>query len=71
MAKAVGIDLGTTNSVVAATMEGGQYFSASSASANVLTPTTSMPSGANFGQFARGRMARRKPCFAPPDRAPW
>ena len=39
MAKAVGIDLGTTNSVVAATMEGGQAEVIPNAEGSRTTPS--------------------------------
>ena len=41
MAKAVGIDLGTTNSVVAATMEGGQAEVIPNAEGARVTPSVS------------------------------
>src|SRR6202020_1843973 len=57
MAKAVGIDLGTTNSVVAATMEGGQAEVIPNAEGGRVTP--SVVAFTEDGQRLVGQVARR------------
>ncbi|HEY1518344.1 MAG TPA: molecular chaperone DnaK, partial [Solirubrobacteraceae bacterium] len=58
MAKAVGIDLGTTNSVVAATMEGGQAEVIPNAEGGRVTP--SVVAFTEDGQRLVGQVARRQ-----------
>ncbi|MEA2209676.1 MAG: molecular chaperone DnaK [Solirubrobacteraceae bacterium] len=63
MAKAVGIDLGTTNSVVAATMEGGQAEVIPNAEGGRLTP--SVVAFTEDGQRLVGQVARRQAILNP------
>jgi molecular chaperone DnaK len=63
MAKAVGIDLGTTNSVVAATMEGGQAEVIPSAEGARTTP--SVVAFTEEGQRLVGQVARRQAILNP------
>src|ERR1700738_4688662 len=58
MAKAVGIDLGTTNSVVAATMEGGQAEVIPNAEGARVTP--SVVAFTEDGQRLVGQVAKRQ-----------
>src|ERR1700733_5354573 len=58
MAKAVGIDLGTTNSVVAATMEGGQAEVIPNAEGQRTTP--SVVAFTDDGQRLVGQVAKRQ-----------
>ncbi|MDX6484438.1 MAG: molecular chaperone DnaK, partial [Gaiellaceae bacterium] len=58
MAKAVGIDLGTTNSVVAATMEGGQAEVIPNAEGQRTTP--SVVAFSEDGQRLVGQVAKRQ-----------
>src|ERR1700754_3534692 len=58
MAKAVGIDLGTANSVVAATMEGGQAEVIPNAEGGRVTP--SVVAFTEDGQRLVGQVARRQ-----------
>ena len=58
MAKAVGIDLGTTNSVVAATMEGGQPEVIANAEGARVTP--SVVAFTDDGQRLVGQVAKRQ-----------
>jgi len=63
MAKAVGIDLGTTNSVVAATMEGGQAEVVPNAEGNRTTP--SVVAFTDDGQRLVGQVAKRQAILNP------
>src|SRR6201992_2080344 len=63
MAKAVGIDLGTTNSVVAATMEGGQAEVMPNAQGGRVTP--SVVAFTPDGQRLVGQVARRQAILNP------
>src|SRR6201992_603757 len=63
MAKAVGIDLGTTNSVVAATMEGGQAEVMPNAQGGRVTP--SVVAFTEDGQRLVGQVARRQAVLNP------
>src|SRR4051794_1816842 len=63
MAKAVGIDLGTTNSVVAATMEGGQAEVIPNAEGQRTTP--SVVAFTEDGQRLVGQVARRQAILNP------
>ncbi len=63
MAKAVGIDLGTTNSVVAATLEGGQAEVIPNAEGNRLTP--SVVAFTDDGQRLVGQVAKRQAILNP------
>src|SRR3982074_3687216 len=63
MAKAVGIDLGTTNSVVAATMEGGQAEVISNAEGSRTTPSVVALTG--DGQRLVGQVAKRQAILNP------
>jgi molecular chaperone DnaK len=63
MAKAVGIDLGTTNSVVAATMEGGQAEVLPNAEGGRITP--SVVAFTEDGQRLVGQVARRQAILNP------
>jgi molecular chaperone DnaK len=63
MAKAVGIDLGTTNSVVAATMEGGQAEVIPNAEGGRTTP--SVVAFTEDGQRLVGQVARRQAILNP------
>src|SRR6201999_4023954 len=63
MAKAVGIDLGTTNSVVAATMEGGQAEVIPNADGARVTP--SVVAFTDDGQRLVGQVARRQAILNP------
>jgi molecular chaperone DnaK len=63
MAKAVGIDLGTTNSVVAATMEGGQAEVIPNAEGARTTP--SVVAFTDDGQRIVGQVARRQAILNP------
>src|SRR3954471_13813661 len=63
MAKAVGIDLGTTNSVVAATMEGGQAEGITNAEGGRITP--SVVAFTEDGQRLVGQVARRQAILNP------
>src|SRR6201994_1926785 len=63
MAKAVGIDLGTTNSVVAATMEGGQAEVIPNAEGGRVTP--SVVAFTDDGQRLVGQVARRQAILNP------
>jgi molecular chaperone DnaK len=63
MAKAVGIDLGTTNSVVAATMEGGQAEVIPNAEGARTTP--SVVAFTDDGQRLVGQVARRQAILNP------
>jgi molecular chaperone DnaK len=63
MAKAVGIDLGTTNSVVAATMEGGQAEVIPNAEGARVTP--SVVAFTDDGQRLVGQVARRQAILNP------
>jgi molecular chaperone DnaK len=63
MAKAVGIDLGTTNSVVAATMEGGQAEVVPNAEGGRVTP--SVVAFTDDGQRLVGQVARRQAILNP------
>src|SRR5918998_4104648 len=63
MAKAVGIDLGTTNSVVAATMEGGQAEVIPNAEGTRTTP--SVVAFTDDGQRLVGQVARRQAILNP------
>src|SRR6201996_915530 len=63
MAKAVGIDLGTTNSVVAATMEGGQAEIIPNAEGGRVTP--SVVAFTEDGQRLVGQVARRQAILNP------
>jgi molecular chaperone DnaK len=63
MAKAVGIDLGTTNSVVAATMEGGQVEVIPNAEGGRVTP--SVVAFTEDGQRLVGQVARRQSILNP------
>jgi molecular chaperone DnaK len=63
MAKAVGIDLGTTNSVVAATMEGGQAEVIPNAEGARVTP--SVVAFTEDGQRLVGQVARRQAILNP------
>jgi molecular chaperone DnaK len=63
MAKAVGIDLGTTNSVVAATMEGGRAEVIPNAEGSRLTP--SVVAFTEDGQRLVGQVARRQAILNP------
>jgi molecular chaperone DnaK len=63
MAKAVGIDLGTTNSVVAATMEGGQAEVIPNAEGARLTP--SAVAFTEDGQRLVGQVAKRQAILNP------
>jgi molecular chaperone DnaK len=63
MAKAVGIDLGTTNSVVAATMEGGQAEVIPNAEGGRITP--SVVAFTEDGQRLVGQVARRQAILNP------
>ena len=63
MAKAVGIDLGTTNSVVAATMEGGQAEVIPNAEGGRVTP--SVVAFTEDGQRLVGQVARRQAILNP------
>src|SRR5882672_111347 len=63
MAKAVGIDLGTTNSVVAATMEGGQAEVIPNAEGSRVTP--SVVAFTEDGQRLVGQVARRQAIINP------
>jgi molecular chaperone DnaK len=63
MAKAVGIDLGTTNSVVAATMEGGQAEVIPNAEGQRTTP--SVVAFTEDGQRIVGQVARRQAILNP------
>jgi molecular chaperone DnaK len=63
MAKAVGIDLGTTNSVVAATMEGGQAEVIPSAEGSRTTP--SVVAFTEDGERLVGQVAKRQAILNP------
>jgi molecular chaperone DnaK len=63
MARAVGIDLGTTNSVVAATMEGGQVEVIPNAEGGRVTP--SVVAFTEDGQRLVGQVARRQAILNP------
>jgi molecular chaperone DnaK len=63
MAKAVGIDLGTTNSVVAATMEGGQAEVIPNAEGGRITP--SVVAFTEDGQRLVGQVAKRQAILNP------
>jgi molecular chaperone DnaK len=63
MAKAVGIDLGTTNSVVAATVEGGQVEVIPNAEGGRTTP--SVVAFTDDGQRLVGQVARRQAILNP------
>jgi molecular chaperone DnaK len=63
MAKAVGIDLGTTNSVVAATMEGGQAEVMPNAEGGRVTP--SVVAFTEDGQRLVGQVAKRQAILNP------
>jgi molecular chaperone DnaK len=63
MAKAVGIDLGTTNSVVAATMEGGHAEVIPNAEGGRITP--SVVAFTDDGQRLVGQVARRQAILNP------
>src|ERR1700749_1762604 len=63
MAKAVGIDLGTTNSVVAATMEGGQVEVIPNAEGGRITP--SVVAFTDDGQRLVGQVAKRQAILNP------
>jgi molecular chaperone DnaK len=63
MAKAVGIDLGTTNSVVAATMEGGQAEVIPNAEGSRTTP--SVVAFTDDGQRLVGQVAKRQAILNP------
>jgi molecular chaperone DnaK len=63
MAKAVGIDLGTTNSVVAATMEGGQAEVIPNAEGARVTP--SVVAFTDDGQRLVGQVAKRQAILNP------
>src|SRR3954453_10500520 len=63
MAKAVGIDLGTTNSVVAATMEGGQAEVIPNAEGGRVTP--SVVAFTEDGQRLVGQGAKRQSILNP------
>src|SRR3954452_10282600 len=63
MAKAVGIDLGTTNSVVAATMEGGQAEVIPNAEGSRTTP--SVVAFTDDGQRLAGQVAKRQAILNP------
>jgi molecular chaperone DnaK len=63
MAKAVGIDLGTTNSVVAATMEGGQAEVIPNAEGGRVTP--SVVAFTEDGERLVGQVARRQAILNP------
>src|SRR6478735_7184984 len=63
MAKAVGIDLGTTNSVVAATMEGGQVEVIANAEGQRTTP--SVVAFTEDGQRLVGQVAKRQAILNP------
>ncbi|HEX4720054.1 MAG TPA: molecular chaperone DnaK [Thermoleophilaceae bacterium] len=63
MAKAVGIDLGTTNSVVAATMEGGQVEVIPNAEGQRTTP--SVVAFTEDGQRLVGQVAKRQAILNP------
>src|ERR671916_3377948 len=63
MAKAVGIDLGTTNSVVAATMEGGQAEVIPNAEGSRTTP--SVVAFTEDGQRLVGQVAKRQAILNP------
>src|SRR4029453_11168479 len=63
MAKAVGIDLGTTNSVVAATMEGGHAEVIPNAEGGGTTP--SVVAFTEDGQRLVGQVARRQSILNP------
>src|SRR5688500_13205856 len=63
MAKAVGIDLGTTNSVVAATMEGGQAEVIPNAEGARVTP--SVVAFTEDGQRLVGQVAKRQAILNP------
>ncbi len=63
MARAVGIDLGTTNSVVAATMEGGQAEVIPNAEGGRLTP--SVVAFTEDGQRLVGQVAKRQAILNP------
>jgi molecular chaperone DnaK len=63
MAKAVGIDLGTTNSVVAATMEGGQPEVIANAEGARVTP--SVVAFTEDGQRLVGQVAKRQAILNP------
>ena len=63
MAKAVGIDLGTTNSVVAATMEGGQVEVIPNAEGGRVTP--SVVAFTEDGQRLVGQIAKRQAILNP------
>jgi molecular chaperone DnaK (HSP70) len=58
MARAVGIDLGTTNSVVAATREGGKVEVIPNADGARTTPSVGRSSTTASGSSARWRSAR-------------
>src|SRR3954470_12348586 len=63
MAKAVGIDLGTTNSVVAATMEGGQAEVIPNAEGGRVTP--SVVAFTEDGERLVGQVAKRQSILNP------
>src|SRR4051794_56250 len=63
MAKAVGIDLGTTNSVVAATMEGGQAEVIPNAEGARTTP--SVVAFTEDGERLVGQVAKRQAILNP------
>src|SRR3982075_1645299 len=63
MAKAVGIDLGTTNSVVAATMEGGQAEVLPNTEGGRVTP--SVVAFTEDGQRLVGQVAKRQSILNP------
>jgi molecular chaperone DnaK len=63
MAKAVGIDLGTTNSVVAATMEGGQAEVIPNAAGQRTTPA--VVAFTEDGQRLVGQIAKRQMILNP------
>src|ERR1700716_1880738 len=63
MAKAVGIDLGTTNAVVAATMEGGQVEVIPNAEGGRVTP--SVVAFTEDGQRLVGQVAKRQAILNP------
>src|SRR3954464_12782365 len=63
MAKAVGIDLGTTNSVVAATMEGGHAEVIPNAEGGRVTPP--VVAFTEDAQRLVGQVAKRQPSLTP------
>jgi molecular chaperone DnaK len=63
MAKAVGIDLGTTNSVVAATIEGGQVEAIPNSEGGRVTP--SVVAFTDEGGRLVGQVAKRQAILNP------